>query len=749
MAEFLFEIGLEEVPARMIAGAQAELQRRVLAMLEHARLIEVGAVNKSFSTPRRLAVWVGDVSARQQDVAEEMQGPAVKIAYKDGVPTAAAIAFAKKSGVGVESLRTVTTPKGEYLAATAVKAGWSAAEVIAEELPKELAGIYWAKNMYWRAGRPERFVRPVRWLLALLGGEVVPVSFGGCAAGRVTRGHRVLAGDNAIEIAGREGLAAEYEKALLAGFVIADVEARRHTIRKSLDRVCRTVPETRWREDHALVDKLTHLTEWPTVIAGGFEREYLALPEEVLVTVMRDHQGYFAVDDLHAKLAPYFLTVLNTEADAVGEAVIRHGNERVLRARFNDARFFWEFDQRVPLRERLPGLVNLTFQNKLGAQGRYSAKIRRLERLVNALVHIPETNLQSVQSVPVISGVDDLALKRAVQLSKCDLTTELVKEFTELQGQIGGLYAKFQGESDATSRAIYDQYRPTFSGDKVPSTLEGSILAIADRADTVSGMFAVGLEPTGSKDPFALRRAANGIVQILAESLVPLNLSLGFIAKRACLEYGKSIGVWSAEGEQSGLAEGGHGVTRESIPLDQDVLSERVRYFFTERLEFYLREAKGQAYDVVKAVLAAGANDVRDAVARAEAVTAVRGSEDFAAVSAAFKRMKNILAQAEERGILEQRVEIPVQTTMHPAQSLLTAAAANTAEKFWKLAAAHEYVAALELIATLRPQVDQFFKEVMVMDADPFVRESRLSLLGDLVRNFSKIADFSEIVVAG
>ncbi|MCU1224055.1 MAG: glycyl-tRNA synthetase, beta subunit, partial [Edaphobacter sp.] len=317
MAEFLFEIGLEEIPARMIAGAQAELERRVLGLLERERLVVAGVASKSFATPRRLAVWVSDVAKRQEDVAEELVGPSTKVAYKDGVATPAAVAFAKKAGVAVEELKTVTNAKGEYLAATAVKAGRGAAEVIAAELPKELAGIYWAKNMYWRAGKPERFVRPVRWMVALLGSSVVPVSFGGYEGGTVTYGHRVLFGDAAIALMGPE-LRGEYEGALLKGFVVADVEVRRQRIRKALDKVTRTVEELRWREDHGLVDKLTHLTEWPSVLLGGFESEYLALPEEVLVTVMRDHQSYFAVEDKNGRLAPHFLAVLNTETDEAG-----------------------------------------------------------------------------------------------------------------------------------------------------------------------------------------------------------------------------------------------------------------------------------------------------------------------------------------------------------------------------------------------------------------------------------------------
>ncbi len=284
-------------------------------MLERERLVPSGAETKSFATPRRLAVWVKDVAERQEDVSEELVGPSVKVAYKDGVATPAAMAFAKKAGVAVDELKTVTNAKGEYLAATSVKAGRGAAEVIVAEMPKELAGIYWAKNMYWRPGKPERFVRPVRWMVALLGSEVVPVEFGGYVADRVTYGHRVLFGDAPISLSAP----AEYEDALLSGFVIADVEARRQRIRKALDKVTRTVEGLRWRENHGLVDKLTQLTEWPSVLMGGFEREYLTLPEEVLVTVMRDHQSYFAVEDKDGKLAPHFLAVLNTETDEAGD----------------------------------------------------------------------------------------------------------------------------------------------------------------------------------------------------------------------------------------------------------------------------------------------------------------------------------------------------------------------------------------------------------------------------------------------
>jgi glycyl-tRNA synthetase beta chain len=711
MADFLFEVGLEEVPARMIAGAQAELQQRVVKMLERQRLVRSGAETKSFATPRRLAVWVKDVAERQEDAAEELVGPSVKIAYKDGVATPAAVAFAKKAGVDVAALKTVTNAKGEYLAATAVKTGRGAAEVIAAEMPKELAGIYWAKNMYWRPGKPERFVRPVRWMVAMLGGATVPVSFGGYEAGNVTYGHRVLYGDAAIALKSP----AEYEDALLSGFVIANVEERRQRIRKALDKVTRAGDPgglgLRWREDHGLVDKLTQLTEWPTALMGGFEPEFLALPEEVLVTVMRDHQSYFAVEDKDGKLAPHFLAVLNTEADEAGMAVIRHGNERVLRARFNDARFFWEFDQRVPLVARVELLKNVTFQKDLGS---YHDKTISTVNLARAFAN--EVTAKGM-------SLDSVALETAALLAKADLTSELVKEFTELQGEVGGLYARAQGIRPTACDAIYDQYRPISSQDRIPRSIEGSLLSIADRANLISGMFGLKLEPTGSRDPFALRRAANGIVKILAESDIPLTLS--GIAVLSSIYAGPN-----------------------SLLIPEQII-EKVIPFLSERLEFYLRETKGQAYDVVKAVLAAGADDVRDAIARSEAVTAVRGSEDFVAVSAAFKRMKNILIQAHEKGILDIRVEIPSHVIGNPAQNVLTEAAGNISEKFTKLAGNHEYVGALELIATLRPQVDRFFNEVMVMDDDPYVRNSRLSLLDSLVRTFSKVADFSEIVTVG
>ncbi len=497
MSDFLLEIGLEEVPARMIAEAEAELGNRINDLLARERLLAPDARITTYSTPRRLAVLAEGVLAKQNDAEEQLTGPSWKIAFKDGAPTPAAQAFAKKAGVSVEALKKVETPKGEYVGVAVKREGVSATQLLAAELPKEVLSLYWAKNMYWRAGKPERFVRPVRWVVAMLDSSVVPLEIAGIAASNASRGHRVLQGNAPVLI----DRAQNYSKALLGAAVVVDVAERRQIIRKALDAATRTVAGARWREDEALVETVVHLTEWPSVILGNFEREYLDLPEEVLVTVMRDHQKYFAVEDAKGKLAPHFLAVLNTKTDDVGAAIIRHGNGRV-RARFKDARFFWDFDQKIPLVDRVESLKNVTFQKELGS---YRKKTQR--RIWAAAEKLVETAISRG------TKVDKAALRRATELAKTDLTTELVKEFTELQGIIGGLYARAQGLGEAVAKAIYDQYTPASTEDAIPSTVEGQLLGLADRIQTIVAMFGINMAPTGSKDPFALRRAANSIVK--------------------------------------------------------------------------------------------------------------------------------------------------------------------------------------------------------------------------------------------
>jgi glycyl-tRNA synthetase beta chain len=704
MPDFLLEIGLEEVPARMLPAAQAELLKRTLALLVREKLVGEDPIATSNSTPRRLAVLVQGVREQQEDITEDTTGPAVKIAFKDGKPTPAAEAFARKSGVTVADLRTISTPKGDYLAATTLKRGRTASEVIAAELPKEIAAIYWAKSMYWRPGKPERFVRPVLWLACLLGDEILPLTFAGKIAGRATYGHRVLSTGEPFDIV----TPASYLAQLEGEYVLADVEVRRQKIRKALDKVTRAVPAARWREDEALVDAVTHLTEWPDVLLGNFEPAYLELPEEVLVTVMRDHQKYFAIEDATGKLAPHFLTVTNIALDENNTPIIKQGNERVLRARFNDARFFWEFDQRTPLAARVKLLENVTFQKDLGS---YAAKSERVRILAAKLARIATSRGASI---------DGSAIDEAATLAKTDLTTELVKEFTELQGIIGGLYARSQSLSATVADAIYDQYLPASAKDAIPRSREGAILGLADRIDTIAGMFALGMEPSGSKDPFALRRAANAVVKILAESDLPLLLSdLIVSTPNLAAEVGMNV---SLKDEHA-----------------------KLNSFFTDRIDFYLREGRDQSYDVVKAVMAAGTDDLRDLVARAEAVTAVRGSEDFLAVSAAFKRIKNILAQADPTEI-QTMSGAPIGGFGHPAEEELWGMGGEVRGNAKIFIEQRKYIEALQAYGKMRPAVDAFFKQVMIFDPDPAARKARLALLSWIEKSFSVIADFSEIV---
>ena len=465
---------------------------------------------------------------------------------------------------------------------------------------------------------------------------------------------------------------------------------------------------------------MVNLTEFPSVVLGGFDPQFLALPEEVLVTVMRDHQKYFALEDAGGKLLPHFLSVLNTDADPQG--LIRHGNERVLRARFNDARFFWQTDQKVTLLERLDSLRNVTFQKDLGS---YYEKTRRVQRLCSWLSEIIKQSGMAVRA-----GV----VHKAAALAKTDLTTELVKEFTELQGIVGGLYARVQ-ELDSTlpeatrfaiADAIYDQYKPESTEDNVPRSIEGAVLSIGDKADTIAGMFALGLVPSGSKDPFALRRQANAIVKVIDKYKLPLRLN----------------------GVMRDARAGYQGSGAEKKFVDAAKFADSMRTFFRERLEFYLKDVRGYAYDVVKAALAADSDDVVDALARAEAVKQVLHMPEFLAIGAACKRMRNILRQAEEKRIAPAATFEYLPESADEEKNLAAFIDRNGArvEEHRKK---REYGDALMLLSAAREPVDAFFDKVMVMVEDEKLRANRLALLRNLLKEFSTIADFSEIVTEG
>ncbi len=742
MPDFLLEIGLEEIPARMIQDASQELQKRVEDLLSKNAL-SCSEVKRA-ETPRRLTLIASGIPATQPDVQEQLTGPATKVAYKDGQPTPAAHAFAKKAGVDVSQLQKVTTPKGEYLSASVTNKGKPAAQVLTELLPKEIASIYWPKNMYWRAGKPERFVRPVRWIVALLDGEIVPLEFAGIKAGKESRGHRIL-GPQQVSIASPS----QYIANMQAAHVTALSADREYKIRKALDAATRTIPGARWREDAELLRTVVNLTEWPSAILGSFDKEYLSLPEEVLVTVMRDHQKYFAVEDASGKLAPHFLAVLNTDGDPDG--LIRHGNERVLRARFNDARFFWDTDQKIPLRQRIEMLKAVTFQKDLGSY------FDKADRMVNLGEKLAKFGMR----------VDASVLQDAAWLAKTDLTTELVKEFTELQGIVGGLYTKAQGLPQSVADAIYDQYKPESTEDSVPRTVEGSVLSIADKTDSIVGMFALGLVPSGSKDPFALRRQANGIVKTLAEkslsfSLVSLLVDAldGYRGTLAELRF-KEINYEAVEdtfsyafrarrpfAAQNESEEENLEYNSEIEALlgdERDAIADEIASFFRERIQHYVRDVLGFRYDIVNAVMAAGCDDIPDLILRIQATSEIARSDYFEPISVAFKRMKNILQQAQQRNYAFAKGFLAEELESIEAQRLLLAAD-SIGRDFRQFKKLKNYVSALKLMSTLREPIDRFFDSVMVMVDDEQLRARRLGLVRELVQNFSTIADFSEIV---
>jgi glycyl-tRNA synthetase beta chain len=635
--DFLLEIGTEEIPHWMIPGALAQLEKLDL----------LGAKAQVDATPRRLVVQAGGVPAATAAREEIVKGPPVSSGEK------AAQGFARKHGVDASQIQV----NGNYYELRKTTPGRAATEILAEYLPGAILGIQWPKTMYWTGGKTgPRFIRPIRWIVALLGDQVIPFEVAGVNSGNITRGHRKL-GSSSIPVTPRS-----YDPELRKNFVILSSHERRHKIETEAAGLGAKI-------DRDLLETLTFITEFPTAIRGDFDPAYLELPSEVLTTVMRHHQKYFSVYGIasgtEGALAPNFVAVMNTSGDPDG--VVKHGNERVLKARFNDARFFWNVDQQKKLIDRGDDLAHVTFQAKLGS---YLEKTNRVVELVKEL------------------GGNAHA-QRAAELCKCDLTTEMVKEFTDLQGVIGGLYAKAQGEPEAVSRAIYEHYQPLSMEDSIPETPEGQIVALADKLDTLRGCFSVGLIPSGSKDPFALRRAAQGVVKILAE---------------AGLNY----------------------------YLDQ-LVSGELRDFMLERMQHYFREVRGYKYDEVNAVLKVGVSTVKDVEDRLRQLAAVRPTPNFEPLAASFKRINNILKQADfgdthllvDGGMLEEG----------PERDLYEAY--------------QREFESLEGVAGLRPFVDRYFEKVMVNVPDQDVRKNRLSMLSQMLRKFSTIADFSEIVTSG
>ncbi len=656
---FLLEIGTEEIPDWMIEPALKNLSELFNTVLVENKL--GGMVTGTDATPRRLVLHADGLSLKQEDCIELVTGPA------RSAPPKAVEGFAKKGGVTPDQLVLATSEKGEYWTFSRKVAGRTTLGVLAEALPQIIGQIYFPKTMYWTGKGGARFIRPVRWLVALLGPDVVPFEFAAVKSGNTTNGHRILGNKN-IPVS-----IANHTEELRKNFVILSAAERRAMIEKALD--------DRVQSDEALVNTLVYLTEYPTPIRGAFDPKYLTLPREILSTVMRHHQRYFSVTDGSGGLAPEFIAVMNTSADPDG--LVRMGNERVLRARFNDARFFWDVDQKKKLEDRVEDLKHVTFQAKLGS---YFDKTERLIPIVAALAH----------SI----GAKVPAAQRAARLCKADLTTDMVKEFTDLQGIVGGLYARARGEWEEVAQAIYDHYRPLNMDGPLPTTLEGLALSIADKIDTLEQCFGIGMAPTGSKDPFALRRAAQGVVRMIVERKLPLPLNR---------------------------------LVKKNTPVEA---------FLLDRVRYYFKDIRGFQYDEVNAVLASGSDDLVDIDNRLTALAEVRPTENFEPLAASFKRIQNILRQANyvAGGTLDpKRLEPGAEADLYNDFTRVREAVNADRSK-------HNYKSALEAIASLRPKVDLFFDKVLVNAPDETIRQNRLTLLNSLLTEFSAIADFSEIV---
>lgn len=698
--ELLFEIGCEEIPAGMLPKAEEELRANIEKLLASESLSE-GVTVESFSAPRRLVAWVHGLPAKQPDIEAEVTGPPKSVAYDSvGAPTRAALSFAEKQRVHVNDLYLVRTAKGEYLAAKQTKLGRTAEQILGTILPRAVHDLSWPRSMTWTGLDGARFIRPIRWIVAVLEGKAMKLPVAGIAAGNITRGHRFL-GSNAIRVDDFAG----YEKKLHSNGVIVRPSRRQEKIAKELQALAKQ-GSFHIHEDAELRKLVTYLNEYPTVIQGDFDPSFLSLPDEILVTVMRDHQKYFAVEKRNGELAPHFLAVINLDKDSKG--LIRAGHERVLRARFADAQFFWESDQKCRLADYLPKLERVTYESRLGS---YRDKVERVRAIARWLAE-QWFNLGMLQAH--VAEAD-----RAAELAKCDLATEMVREFTELQGIVGGLYARAQGEPDEVADAIYDHYRPVGLEDPIPRNLTGCAVALADKLDSVVGCFAVGVVPTGSSDPYALRRAALGIVKIILEKRLPVSLSLAVgAASKALLTHKPKRGVTPEQ---------------ESQILD----------FLLDRAKFVFREKEGFGYDEVSAVFRAGADDLVDAQKRLGALKAIRKSKNFEPLAVSFKRIRKILEKAGVALTEGQRVNPDF--FENAAERELHSAVRDAALKVPALKRAGKYQEALEVIAGVRPAVDRFFDEVMVMAENESVRNNRLTLLAELLREFTTVADFSEI----
>ncbi len=689
--DLLVEIGTEELPPKALRKLMQAFGERLEAAIDGARL-DHGSV-RAYASPRRLSVLVEGLAAGQQDRKVTQKGPPVSVAFdKDGNLTAAGSAFAKKCGVEPAALGRTKGDKGEWLCCDIVEPGKSTAELAPELVEKALQELPIPRRMRWGAGEAE-FVRPVHWVVLLHGKGVIEADIMGIAAGRSSLGHRFHA-PGPFEIA----QATDYLDTLeQKGRVIADFERRRELIREGVDAQAQAAGG-RAVASEELFDEVTALVEWPVPLTGSFDESFLKLPREAVVSTLTSHQRYFPVENEQGELLPAFITIVNL--DSKDPDKVRDGNERVIRPRLADAAFFWDSDRRTSLANREEALREVVYQRGLGSLHDKSARTARIG-----------------EAIAEAADADAQAVKRAAMLAKCDLLTGMVGEFPELQGTMGRYYAAADGEPDAVVAAIGDQYLPRFAGDALPATLDGQVLAVADKLDTLAGVFSIGKKPSGNRDPFGLRRAALGVVRILIECALDIDLKAAIGAAAAAQPEGKLAG---------------------------DALADELYTFITDRLRRYFLDGDASlTTETFDAVLARRPDSLVDFARRLAAVQAFVALEPADSLAAANKRIANILRQAEFAGEAEVREQLLVE----PAEQELWSAVGEVREAVAPLIESRQYAEALTAMAALRAPVDKFFDDVMVMTDDEATRDNRLALLGGLRALFLDVADISRLSI--
>lgn len=690
--DLLFEIGLEEVPARFVRAAVNQLQERIVKWLDESR-IGHGEV-RAYATPRRLAILAESVEEKQSDVNEEVKGPSRKIAQDaEGNWSKAALGFARSQGVEPEGLFFKELAGVEYVYANKSSLGVDTASVLAEGLTGIVTSMTFPKNMRWGAYEL-KFVRPIKWLIALYGSDIVPMEIAGVSSGNVTRGHRFLGGDTVVS------QPSEYVEALRSQHVVADFAEREGLI---VDGIKELAQQRGWtitiKDD--LLEEVLFLVETPTVLFGSFDPAFLDIPQEVLVTSMREHQRYFPVLDDSGKLLPYFVTVRN--GNAVSLENVAKGNEKVLRARLSDAKFFYAEDQKLAIGTALQKLETIVYHEDLGT---VADKVRRIVKLTAGIAAAAGAEEQTASDAV-----------RTAEICKFDLVTQMVYEFPELQGIMGEDYARKAGERESVSVAINEHYQPRFSGDTAPASLPGALVSLADKLDTIVGCFSIGIIPTGSQDPYALRRQAAGIVQTLMAHQLPVPLTELFDLALASHEE--------------------RGLKRDRSDIRKDLYD-----FFALRLKNVLTE-QGNRYDVIDAALAAGFDDLNLTVSRAAVLLARAAGperEEFKSIVDALTRTANLAAKAEpDAAVNADLLEAD-------AEKRLFAAAAEVSVQFRRALAAGDAAAALNRLTELREPITAFFDSVMVMAEDEAVRRNRLALLSGIASDAAAYADFSKLV---